>query len=236
MPEPKKAYRVRRGTRIIRSILRNVFRLIFKILYRVQIDGFEKIPAAGAYLVAHNHISIVEPPFIITFWPQVLESISAVEVFSRRGQATLVRLYGAIPVHREQFDRQLIETVIRILESGHPLIIAPEGGRSHEPGLRRAWPGIGYIVEKCRVPVIPVGVIGSSSGLLKEALRLKRPVLIMRIGTPLLLPPPQGGAQAVRAARQANADLIMRQVADLLPESYRGVYADSHRDAPKANG
>jgi 1-acyl-sn-glycerol-3-phosphate acyltransferase len=227
MHKPETTYSIRLRTRIARTFLRSIFRLIFKVLYRVSIEGLENVPPGGAYLVAHNHISIVEPPFIISFWPQVLEAIGASEVFSRRGQALIVRLYHGIPVHRGQFDRTMIDKVVQVLESGRPLIIAPEGGRSHEPGLKRAWPGIGYLVEKCKVPVIPVGVVGSTSGLLRQALRLKRPRLTMRIGPQVELPPPPEETPALRAARQSNADLIMVQIAALLPNAYRGVYAVS---------
>jgi 1-acyl-sn-glycerol-3-phosphate acyltransferase len=232
MDMPKDAYSVGLRTRITRIVLRFMIRLIFRTLYRVSIAGLENVPREGAYLVAHNHISIVEPPFIISFWPRVLEAIGAAEVFSRRGQAVIVRLYRGIPVHRGQFDRTLIETVVRVLESERPLIIAPEGSRSHEPGLKQAWPGIGYLVEKCRVPVIPVGVVGSTPEMFQQALRLKRPRLSMRIGPPVLLPATPKEPQAIRAARQSNTDIIMRHIAAQLPGPYQGIYAVGHRDSP----
>jgi 1-acyl-sn-glycerol-3-phosphate acyltransferase len=65
--------------------MRPVFRVLFRMLYRVKIEGRENVPAGGAYLVAHNHVSILDPPFIISFWPQTLEALGAAEVFSRRG-------------------------------------------------------------------------------------------------------------------------------------------------------
>jgi 1-acyl-sn-glycerol-3-phosphate acyltransferase len=147
-----------------------------------------------------------------------------------------VRLYGAIPVHRGQFDRKLINTAMKILASGRPLIIAPEGGRSHVPGLRHAWPGIGYLIEKSQVPVIPVGVTGSISSELKQAIRLRRPHLTMRIGRPLNLSHKAGDPKVVRAARQTNTDRIMEQIAALLPADYQGMYAVGQSDAPETNG
>ncbi len=209
MREPDHPYAIGWRVRIARTLLRLLFRVIFRLLYQVKIEGKEHIPAGGAYLVAHNHVSIIDPPFIISFWPKTLEALGAAEVFSRRGQAAFVRMYGAIPVHRGQFDRKLINTAMDILEAGRPLIIAPEGGRSHVPGLRQAWPGIGYLVEKSGVPVIPVGVTGSTTNGLRQALRLHRPHLTMRIGRPLSLPHSAEDPKAVRAARQTNTDRIM---------------------------
>jgi 1-acyl-sn-glycerol-3-phosphate acyltransferase len=48
----------------------------------------------------------------------------------------------------------------------------------------------------------------------------------MNIGKPFLLPEPEGKGEARRASRQRNADLVMRTIAGLLPEEYRGVYSD----------
>jgi hypothetical protein len=48
----------------------------------------------------------------------------------------------------------------------------------------------------------------------------------MRIGEPIKLPPINGRGAERRAMRQANADLVMRRIAELLPARYHGVYAD----------
>jgi hypothetical protein len=51
----------------------------------------------------------------------------------------------------------------------------------------------------------------------------------MKIGKPFHLPPIEESARgaARREARQRNADLVMSHLAGLLPEEYRGVYAES---------
>jgi 1-acyl-sn-glycerol-3-phosphate acyltransferase len=51
--------------------------------------------------------------------------------------------------------------------------------------------------------------------------------LVLRIGKPVYLPPVEGKGEARRESRQRNADLVMRTIAGLLPEDYRGVYKDS---------
>ena len=114
--------------------------------------------------------------------------------------------------------------MIAVLQSDKPLLLAPEGGRTHELGMRRALPGVAYIVEKTRVPVIPVGIVGTTDDFLEQALHLKRPRLEMRIGKPLWLPSVPGKGAERREALQENADQIMQAIASLIPEEYRGVY------------
>ena len=219
-------YTVSWGTKLFRHTARAIFRGLYHLLSRVEISGVENIPKNGAYLIAVNHVSLYDAPFVISFWPVAPEAAGAADLWNRPGISVLARLYGGIRVHRGRFDRQLIDQVDAVLLSGRPLVIAPEGGRSHTAGMRRAKPGVAYVAEKADVPIIPVGVIGATDDFLARALRGKRPAIKMNIGSSFHLPPVEGKGEARRNSRQRNADMIMRHIADLLPLEYRGVYAD----------
>lgn len=221
------AYRVPLRYRISRPILKVIFRGIFRVLGKVSISGRENIPYGKPYVVAMNHVSIYDPPLAAAFWPEQLEIIGAIDVFDKPGQGQLLRAYGVIPVHRGDYDRTLLTRIIHILESGYPLLIAPEGGRSHVTAMKRARPGVAYIIEKTHVPVVPLGLVGTTGDFWQRARRGERPPLEMRIGRPLLLPEISSKGAEKHAARQHNADLVMRHIAGLLPVEYRGVYAES---------
>lgn len=225
-PDNQTTYRVSWTLRARREILRILVRWIFKVLCRVKVSGFENIPSDGAYIVAYNHISLYEPPLVGSFWPEQPEALAGHDVFQRAGQNIFVRLYEAIPVRRGEYDRQAIDLMARVLQSGHPLLIAPEGGRSHETSLRRGQPGVAYLMDLLGVPVVPVAVQGTTDDMLRRALLGQRPRLHMRIGEPIQMPPIHGRGAERRAMRQANADLVMRRIAALLPPEYRGVYSD----------
>jgi len=221
------AYWVPLRFRFTRPFLKVLFRGIFRVLARVRIVGKENIPYGKPYVVAMNHVSMFDPPFIGAFWPEQLEIIGAADVFDKRGQGLVLKLYGVIPVHRGDYDRALLAKVIRIIRSGSPLLIAPEGGRSHDPAMRRAKPGVAYIIEQTGVPVLPVGLVGTTEDFWQRARRGEKPLLEMRIGKPIALPEIIAKGMQRHEARQGNADLVMRYLAGLLPEEYRGVYAES---------
>jgi len=224
---PVKKYRLawwRRG--LARPLIRVVLGTLFHVLAPVKIAGKKNVPLRKPYIAAINHVSLFEAPFVGAFWPEQLEVIGASDIWDRPGQNILARLWGGIQVHRDEYDRAAMESVLSALRSGYPLLIAPEGGRSHAPGLRLAKPGIAYIAEQTGLPVIPVGIVGTTDDFWQKASKGKRPGLEMRIGSPIRLPPVEGKGEARRQARQRNADLVMCHVAGLLPEEYRGVYAD----------
>jgi 1-acyl-sn-glycerol-3-phosphate acyltransferase len=155
-----------------------------------------------------------------------LNAIGAVYVFDKPIQGQLLKLYGTIPVHRGEYDRALIDKMLDLLRAGKPLMIAPEGGRSHVKAMRQAKPGVGFILQKAGVPVLPVGMVGTSGDFFARGLRGERPQIEIRIGKPITLPPAPSDPMARRKARQQVADLVMRHIAGLLPEEYRGVYAE----------
>jgi len=219
-------YQIPIRIKIARPIIKTILRSIFHILSPITIEGSENIPYGKPYIVAMNHVSLFDPPFITSFWPEMLEVIGAQSAFEKPGQKELLTSYGVIPVHRGNYDRALLDRLFHAISSGRPLLIAPEGGRSHETAMRRAKPGVAYIFEKAQVPILPVGIIGTTSDYWQRAKQGKRPPLKLRIGAPFSLPPIVSKGKDRQASRQRNADLVMSHLAKLLPEEYQGVYAE----------
>ena len=220
-------YTLSRSVKITRPIVKTAIRGIFRVLSPITIEGKENIPLGKPYILAMNHVSLFDPPFIASFWPEMLEVIAAQSAIEKRGQTEILTWYGVIPVHRGDYDRVLLDKIFSAIRSGYPLLIAPEGGRSHEIGMRRAKPGVAYIFEKAQVPIIPAGIIGTTSDYWQRAKRGKRPPLTLRIGRAINLPPTVSKGKKRRESRQRNADLVMSHIAGLLPEEYRGVYTKS---------
>ncbi len=214
-----------------REFLRRTFRVIFHVLFRLKVTGLENVPQTGACIVAHNHVSIIEPALVLAFLPRRAEAIGAQELWTRRGQSVIIRLYGTMPVRRGDAQRDLIKKMLEVLNAGSPLLIAPEGTRSHVPGMGLAQPGIGYLLDQARVPVVPVAIVGSTDDNLKAAFRFKRPTMTMHLGTPFEIPPIGLGGKDRREARQKNADQVMIRIGAMLPEEYWGVYAEPIRTA-----
>lgn len=222
-------YKIPLHIRISRRFLRLFFRTLFHLLGRVELSGLENILDHNRYIAAFNHVSLVEVPFIAAFWPTIIEIIGAVAVWERPGQALIARMWAGIQVKRYEFDREVFKQIELAYKADRPLMISPEGGRSHTPGLRRGKPGIAYIIDKVAVDVIPVAVVGNTMDFLKQGLRLKRPTIQMIVGEPFSVPRLEGRGEERRAMRQRNTDLVMAHLASLLPPEYQGVYSEYER-------
>lgn len=220
-----KEYQLPFVTRLNRIWLRFGIRSVFRIFGRVKVLGLENVPLGKPYVIAMNHISIFDPPVVVCFWPEQPEVIGAADVFKKKGEGPILSMYGVIPVHRGEYDRTLLEKIVAVLRNGRPLIIAPEGGRSHVLAMQKAMPGLGYIIEHAQVPVIPVGILGTTGDFWQKAKHGKKPEIELRIGKPIHFSSIQEKGAERREARQRNADLVMRYIAGLLPPEYHGVYA-----------
>jgi 1-acyl-sn-glycerol-3-phosphate acyltransferase len=201
-----------------------VFKLLMSTLCRIEVIGRENVPAYGPYFIVFNHLDTLDAPLMVVFWPYQPEGITAAENFTNPFIGTLMRMYGAIPLKRTQYDRDALEKGLEVLKSGSPLVVAPEGTRRRHPGMQQAKPGIAYLATKAKAPIVPVGLTGTEDWL-PAWKRFRRPHITMTIGQPFSLP-----AEAIsRENRQTKLEeyttLIMKRVAELLPPAYRGVYA-----------
>ena len=201
-------YRVPLHIRVSRRFLRVFFRVLFRLLGKVELYGMEKIPKHNKYLIAFNHVSLVEIPFIGAFWPAIVEIIGATVVWDRPGVSIVARMWAGIQVNRTEFDREVFKNVIQVIDADFPLMISPEGTRSHTPGLARGKPGIAYIIDKTGLPVIPVAVVGNTLDFLQDGIKRKRPTIQMIVGDLIYLPPLTGRGEERREMRQQNTCLL----------------------------
>jgi len=114
------------------------------------------------------------------------------------------------------------------MKQGGLLVIAPEGTRSKTEALQEGKMGVAFLATKSGYPVLPVAVTGTEDRGIVENLKHFRRSKITATAADLLyidIPKGEGREEAMRQA----TDEIMCQIAALLPEKYRGVYADHPR-------
>lgn len=194
----------------------------FLVLFtRWRITGKEHCPQEGPLIVVANHLHLFDPPLLGASVPRRIVFMAKEEVFRHPLEGPLVRGYGAFPVRRAILDREALRRAEQVLAEGLALGMFPEGTRSKVAQLQPGLSGAALLAIRSGAPILPVGISGtdrlkSISGL------LSRPTVTVNIGPPFHVS--QRDGRVTKAQLTAATDLMMRRIAELLPEGYRGVY------------
>ena len=201
-------------------VLRVIAIIVARLTTRLELSGTEN-PPVPPYLLATNHLSAFDIPLLAAIFPHPIRALAAIEHQSNPLYAPILAASGAIWVRRGEVDRRALRKALAVLERGEVLGIAPEGTRADEShALQKGKAGTAYIATRADVPIVPVGIAGTEkirSGLLQ----LRRTKVRVVIGEPFRLP--ESGHVRSKKLHEYS-DLIMRHIAELLPEKYRGVY------------
>ena len=195
-----------------------------KILTKIEIIGIDHIPKNGPLILICNHSHNIDPPLVGSFFPRTINTMAKAELFINPLSRWLFRSVNAFPVERLKADLHALRIAKTILNQEKALLIYPEGTRNHGNGMKAALPGAALIALRTKSPIIPIGITGTHLISWKSIWFLwlinRRPKLIIRFGEPFELPQIADAQDIV----EKSTDYMMRRVADLLPERYRGVY------------
>lgn len=201
------------------NVLRRLLRILVKLkVSRVRVQGRENLmkPKNG-FIVASNHISIMDPVYLWGAMPRNATAIAMKELWSWPIIGHLVRLMGHIPVDRRDRDsgRQALQHAIQVLRAGGPVIIYPEGGISATEYLRPFKAGVYEMAKAAGVPVVPAGIHGTNAVKPANSWLLKpRSLVVLQFGAPM-------DASEYDSAAEFLAELMQR-VAVLSGQKIKG--------------
>jgi 1-acyl-sn-glycerol-3-phosphate acyltransferase len=163
-------------------LLRFIFKILFKIFFRPKIIGLENIPKEGAFILAVNHMSNADPPFIGTFAERMVCYMAKEELFKNPIFAAALRNLNVFPVKRGAADKGAIKNAIKILKSGKVLGIFPEGTRSKTGRIGKAESGVSLIAAMTKAPIIPAAIVNTDKIFSAD---VKFPQLVLVFGKPI---------------------------------------------------
>jgi len=196
----------------LHHVARSVLRPFFRLYFRIRGEGLANLPTGGPYLLAPNHVSMLDWAFISYFLPYLVRFVVDRSFYDLPVFGFWLRVNGAIPIRAGRPDAHALRLAHAVLESGEPLIVFPEGAISQTGRPLRAQPGIISLAAATGAPILPVAVRGAYEAFPRWR-RVPRPRAVTVVfGRPL--PPPPSDAD--RAARREHADGLMTHIAGLL--------------------
>ena len=206
-------------------------KFLMSLMVRTDLAQLAKVPKAGPLILVSNHINFMEIPIVFThLQPRPVTGFVKSETWDNPFLGWLFSLWGGIPLRRGEADLAALKKGVEMLQKGYILGISPEGTRTGTGVLRRGLPGVTILAMHSGAPLQPLVYFGHED--YKNSLkRLKRVDFHVVAGRIFCLKQPEGSL--TREIRQDMTDEIMYQLALLLPEKYRGEYADLSKATTK---
>lgn len=187
----------------------------YETFFRGSVHGLHHVPTRGPFIIAANHASHLDPPFIGSRVQRQIAFFARKTLWKPGLASWWLDGVGAIPVDRDGgSDVKAIRQVLQALQTGRALILFPEGTRSLDGQLQPPKAGVGLIACKTQVPVIPVRIFDSHLAFGRSGkLRPGTPVSIT-YGPPLQ-PAHYDDPAAGKERYQIASERIMRAIASL---------------------
>jgi len=204
-------------------LVNKTIKFILHILLKIEYSELEKIPAKGPLLVVANHVNFLDAPVLIThLYPRPTTGLVKKETWDDPFMAFLFNTWEGIPINRDVADFTAFRKAKEALNDDKILAMAPEGTRTKDGRLIRGKPGVAMLASQCDAPILPMAYYGHED-FEKNIKRLKRTKMVIRVGEPFHIS--LNGHQKNKSTMQTVTDAIMVEIAKLLPERYRGEYA-----------
>jgi 1-acyl-sn-glycerol-3-phosphate acyltransferase len=208
-----------------------------KILYgyikkyaKITVNGRENLKGLKKPLLfICNHLSNSDALVLNTvFKDQDITFVAGVKLSDNVLTKLGMSITKTINIHPNAADKDAISNVVTCLKAGNNVLIFPEGTRSRTGSMIEAKKGIVLIQRLSKATVIPVGMSGTDKLLpindKDMALEdFNYADVTVNIGKPLEIPA-RGKDEDRREYDEKVLSLMMKSIAALLPEDYRGVY------------
>ncbi len=206
---------------------RFLYRLYFRVYHRGRVYHADRVPPTGAAILAGNHLSFLDPPFFGLGCDREAYFLARDTLFRNPLAGWLLRSWNCVPLKRDGGDLAGMRTVLRMLGENKAVVMFPEGTRSRDGQLQRARSGIGMIVARAAVPVVPMRIFGTRAAM-PRGVWLPRPVAVTIVyGEPFrpaaLDQVPGRRGEELKAAYQSIADEVMERITALKPPASRAI-------------
>ncbi|HEX3352078.1 MAG TPA: AMP-binding protein [Terriglobales bacterium] len=168
--------------------------------FRVRVNGLEKLPAKGPYIISSNHQSYIDPIVMAAFlpWPvfNKLFSVGTSEIFGSGFMRRLARWLRVIVVDPDVNLVPAMRAGAFGLRHGRILILYPEGERSIDGTPRTFKKGAAILSVHLQVPIIPVAIEGFHEAWPRGKPFQKFVPLKIQFGDPIYPPPESEASEA----------------------------------------
>lgn len=164
---------------------RGICRIVLRWLGRWRVEGLSRLPRQGGVLVIANHVSDSDPLVVGSALPRPAWYMAKAELFEIPFLGPLIRALHAFPVKRGTADRAALSRALELLAAGEVVVVFPEGRDSVTGDLQPFEAGAALLALRSGVPVVPIGLRGTSEFLPMYHFIPRPARVLVRFGSPL---------------------------------------------------
>jgi len=131
------------------------------LLFRFRAYGRENVPEEGAFILASNHQSYLDPVLCGVALKQHLCFLARDSLFRNKFFALLIYSLNAVPVKLDRADVSSMKKIISKLKEGMGVCLYPEATRTSDGRIKPFKPGFGLLCRRGQAAVVPVLVDGA---------------------------------------------------------------------------
>ncbi|MCL2764851.1 MAG: 1-acyl-sn-glycerol-3-phosphate acyltransferase [Treponema sp.] len=178
-------------------------------------------------IVIFNHINFLEVPILVTHsYPIKVTGLVKSETWKNPVMAFLFNTYNSIPIDRTGAYNESFKQVRKAVDDGYFTCVSPEGKRSKDGVLQKGKAGIIQLAIDANVPILPVAHYGGEH-IWQNIQRFKRTPFYFKAGRPFKI---RCEGRPGKEEREVILTEVMGQIACLLPENMRGIYAEETQE------
>jgi 1-acyl-sn-glycerol-3-phosphate acyltransferase len=153
----------------------------------VRVMGAENFGQAPVAVYAANHLSYMDTPVVLSKLPFQFRILARHNLFKLPFIGWYLQRSGQIAVDSTSLRSTLasLNRGVKVLGSGMPLVIFPEGGRSPDGRLQPFLSGPAYMAIRAQVPIVPVALIGTYELMPMHTYHLQPRPLLLVVGEPI---------------------------------------------------
>ncbi len=190
------------------------FRAGGSAFFNLTVVNRDKLVHGGGVMIAANHESFLDPPFIGISFDSSITYLARKTLFKGFFK-WLYTQWDAVPVDQERPDMTSLKQIVKRLRSGETVLLFPEGARTLDGKLGPAQPGVGLIAVKSQATIQPVRIFGAREALPRGSGKMKMSQVTVVIGDAFSLSAEELKQYKGKEGYQALSDRIMGEVAKL---------------------
>jgi len=139
--------------------LRDLVSMIYRAVFRMEVQGLENLEKAGdAPILALNHVSYLDAGLAMTLTDRMPTFAVDFEIAKRWWVRPFLRLANALPINPAK--PMATRSLIKVVRSGEPMVIFPEGRLTVTGGLMKIYDGAAMVADKTGAMIVPIRIDG----------------------------------------------------------------------------